>query len=42
MSPKVGNFYLETLSGKILLMVFSVMYAFGFYLTAGITRFRSR
>jgi Flp pilus assembly protein TadB len=42
MSPKVGSFYLETLNGKILLTVFTVMYAFGFYLAAGITRFKSR
>ncbi|HOQ06363.1 MAG TPA: hypothetical protein PK127_02780 [Clostridiales bacterium] len=42
MSPKVEIFYLGTLNGKILLTVFSIMYAVGFYLTAGITRFRSR
>jgi Flp pilus assembly protein TadB len=42
MSQKVGSFYLETLNGKLLLTVFTVMYAFGFYLTAGITRFKSR
>ncbi|NMA34290.1 MAG: hypothetical protein GX940_07045 [Clostridiaceae bacterium] len=42
MSPKVGSFYLETLNGKLLLTVFTVMYAFGFYLAAGITRFKSR
>ncbi len=42
MSPKVSGFYLETVNGKLLLMVFSIMYALGFYLAAGITRFRSR
>ncbi len=42
LSPKVGSFYLETLEGKLLLMVFSCMYALGFYLTAGITRFKSQ
>lgn len=42
MSPKVSSFYLETLQGKLLLMIFSCMYALGFYLTAGIARFRSQ
>jgi Flp pilus assembly protein TadB len=41
MSPQVSSFYLDTMTGKLLLTAFSVMYAFGFYLTAGITRFRS-
>lgn len=42
LSPRVAGFYLDTLGGKLLLTVFSCLYAFGFYLTAGITRFRSR
>lgn len=42
MSPQVGSFYLDSVLGKLLLMVFSGMYAFGFYLTAGITKFRSQ
>jgi|GEM_PF-476228 Flp pilus assembly protein TadB len=42
LSPKVSGFYLGTLGGKLLLTAFSCLYAFGFYLTAGITRFRSR
>ncbi len=42
MSPQVSSFYLETLQGKLLLMMFSGMYAFGFYLTAGITKFRNQ
>lgn len=42
LSPQVSSFYLDTVTGKLLLMIFSGMYAFGFYLTAGITRFRSQ
>ncbi len=42
LSPQVSSFYLDTVTGKLLLMAFSGMYAFGFYLTAGITRFRSQ
>ena len=42
LSPQVSGFYLDTITGKLLLMVFSGMYAFGFYLTAGITRFRNQ
>lgn len=40
LSPQVGDFYLRTMSGKLLLTVFSGMYMLGFYLAAGITRFR--
>lgn len=40
-TPQVGDFYLRTLEGKLLLTVFSGMYALGFYLTAGITKFRN-
>lgn len=39
-TPQVGNFYLHTMEGKLLLMVFSGMYALGFYLTAGIMKFK--
>lgn len=39
-TPQIGDFYLRTLEGKLLLMVFSGMYALGFYLTAGITKFK--
>ncbi len=42
LSPQVSSFYLDTVAGKLLLMAFSGMYAFGFYLTAGITRFRNQ
>lgn len=41
MSLKVSSFYMGTLQGKLLLTVFSCMYALGFYLTAGIARFNS-
>ena len=40
-TPKIGDFYLHTLEGKLLMMVFSGMYTLGFYLTAGITKFRN-
>lgn len=40
-TPQVGNFYLRTLEGKLLLMAFSGMYALGFYLTTGITKFKN-
>ncbi|MEN6317006.1 MAG: hypothetical protein ABFD25_22460 [Clostridiaceae bacterium] len=40
-TPQVGDFYLRTLEGKLLLTVFSGMYALGFYLTAGITKFKN-
>ena len=39
-TPQIGEFYLNTLQGKLLLTVFSGMYALGFYLTAGITKFK--
>ncbi|HEX2945148.1 MAG TPA: type II secretion system F family protein [Clostridia bacterium] len=39
-SEQVGEFYLHTAEGKMLLMVFSGMYALGFYLTSGIMRFK--
>ncbi len=39
-SEQVGEFYLETVEGKLLLMIFSGMYALGFYLTSGIMKFR--
>lgn len=41
LTPQVGDFYLRTLQGKLLLTVFSGMYALGFYLTAGITKFKN-
>jgi len=40
-TPQIGDFYLRTLEGKLLLTVFSGMYALGFYLTAGITKFKN-
>ena len=40
-TPQVGDFYLRTLEGKLLLTVFSGMYALGFYLTTGITKFKN-
>jgi len=40
-SAQVGEFYLETVEGKLLLMLFSGMYAFGFYLTSGIMKFKN-
>lgn len=40
-TPQIGDFYLRTIEGKLLLMMFSGMYALGFYLTAGITKFRN-
>lgn len=39
-TPQIRDFYLQTMEGKLLLMMFSGMYALGFYLTAGITKFR--
>lgn len=41
LTPKVGDFYLRSLEGKLLLTMFCGMYALGFYLTAGITRFKN-
>ncbi len=40
-TPQINSYYLHTTNGKLLLMVFSGLYAFGFYLTAGIMKFRS-
>ncbi len=40
-TPQINDFYLHSLNGKLLLTVFSGMYAFGFYLTAGIMKFRN-
>lgn len=40
-APQIGDFYLRTLEGKLLLMAFSGMYAIGFYLTTGITKFKN-
>lgn len=39
-TPQIGEFYLRTLEGKLLLMVFCGMYALGLYLAAGITKFK--
>ncbi len=39
-APKIEAFYMGTLVGKLLLMIFCGMYALGFYLTIGITRFK--
>lgn len=39
-TPQIKSFYLETLEGKLLLTLFSGMYALGFYLTAGIMKFK--
>ncbi|NMB96765.1 MAG: hypothetical protein GYA02_09175 [Clostridiaceae bacterium] len=38
-NPQVEQFYLTTHVGKLLLMIFCVLYALGFYLTVGIARF---
>lgn len=40
-TPQINAYYLHTMNGKLLLMVFSGLYAFGFYLTAGIMKFRN-
>jgi len=40
-TPQINAYYLHTINGKLLLMVFSGLYAFGFYLTAGIMKFKS-
>lgn len=40
-TPQIGDFYLRTMEGKLLLMVFCGMYALGFYLTASITKFKN-
>jgi len=40
-TPQINDFYLGSVSGKLLLTVFCGMYAFGFYLTAGIMRFKN-
>ena len=39
-TPQIGEFYLRTPEGKLLLMVFCGMYALGLYLAAGITKFK--
>jgi len=38
-NPQVKHFYLSTNMGKLLMMAFCVLYALGFYLTVGITKF---
>ncbi len=40
-TPQINDFYLHTLEGKLLLTAFSGMYALGFYITAGIMKFRN-
>ncbi len=40
-TPQINDYYLHTFNGKLLLMVFSGLYAFGFYLTAGIMKFKN-
>lgn len=40
-TPQINDYYLHTMNGKLLLMAFSGLYAFGFYLTAGIMKFKS-
>jgi len=40
-TPQINVYYLHTMNGKLLLMVFSGLYAFGFYLTAGIMKFKN-
>ncbi|HHW49113.1 MAG TPA: hypothetical protein GXX14_10945 [Clostridiaceae bacterium] len=39
-TPKIEDFYLNTLAGKSLLMVFCFLYACGFYMTLKITSFK--
>jgi len=38
-NPEVEGFYLGTFQGKMLITIFSLLYALGFYLTLGISRF---
>lgn len=40
LNPRVEEFYLGTMQGKFFLTFFSILYAIGFYLTSGITKFR--
>jgi hypothetical protein len=40
-TPQISDFYLNSINGKLLLTVFSCMYAFGFYLTTGIMKFKN-
>lgn len=39
-NPAIEQFYFTTANGKLLLTVFSLLYAAGFYLSFGISRFR--
>lgn len=39
-NPAIEYFYLVTVNGKLLLTLFSLLYAGGFYLSFGITRFK--
>lgn len=38
-NPEVGGFYLGTSQGKMLITIFCLLYALGFYLTLGISKF---
>lgn len=40
-TAQISSFYLGSMNGKLLLTVFSGMYAFGFYLTTGIMKFKN-
>ncbi len=40
-TPQINDFYMHSFNGKLLLTVFSGMYAFGFYLTTGIMKFKN-
>jgi Flp pilus assembly protein TadB len=39
-TPQIHSFYLQSTDGKLLLTLFCGMYVLGFYLTAGITKFK--
>jgi len=39
-TPQIREFYLSTMEGKLLLTAFCGMYALGFYMTAGIMKFK--
>jgi Flp pilus assembly protein TadB len=40
LNPQIEQFYISTFQGKTLLTVFSIIYAGGFYMSFGITRFK--
>jgi len=40
LNPEIEQFYFQTLNGRMLLTVFCILYAAGFYVTCGITKYR--